>query len=268
MKSYASLCNDSTSYYVGTSGPALFLDAIPVSLDHKIRVDTKLIESDAPQLVAFSDANIKYAKQNPNWEHIDEFFLKYEDGVLKSTKYTRPYFTSIVARQLELAPKFGYAWLRHSDLGARLFPKVSSTLSKVHGMVVLSSSNSNYYAENSEATEEYKNYECYLETLAEYAMTIDEVTTEMRQEKSRASFVVDVPEVDVYDKDVIEFLQGVDELGNGFNELFNGIHGASFRKSQESMDLLVDLLKLHNKYDVEIPDITVPEFSFTIKVNS
>jgi len=261
IPTYSVACRD--SYRIDYSA-AFFVDSLPVSLRYRNCIDPTALEGNAPQLVTFSDSNIKYAEQNPHWKHIDEFFLTYEDGVLKSTEHTRPYFTAVVAVKLGLAPYYDYNWMV-SNVGEVLFPNVHERLSKLKYMNSTCLSSGIDYSESDKTVPYYTELQDYMENLAEYAVDFDTMSVEARQARCRKHFVVDVPEVDLYDKDVIEFVQAIRELGDGINDFFGSID-RTMKLSTENITLLTDLLQVRNKFDVEIPEITVPEFWYKLKV--
>lgn len=212
----------------------------------------QVLDKDCPQIIRFSQSNSKYAKQNPHWKHIDDFFFTVgEDGGFVASEYLKPVLTGLHIRR---SRQQVWYWMRNK-VGKTLVPdacKLHWKMEHYLGATLLS-------YERDTDTEEFLSY---LMNFIEYQDICDTGDVSLRQQKSREFFVVDVPSIDAYDREVAGAAVTLDDLSEGIGHWMLECSPQGDTKHMHIYSLVFDN---YHKFDIDIPEIEVPvlRFGFT-----
>lgn len=242
--------------------PMLFREAIPSSVDGYYKKEFPDIvdkyETKAPQLIRLSESNCKYARKNTNWKHIDDFFFTMsEEGAITASKYLKPVLTSISLRDR----KQEWSWLGNFTAKSLLSP-AHALYKTVHRYLEFC------YPINLCSSElEVDEFVQYLVNFIQYQDICDTDDLSLKQEKSREFFVVDVPSIDAYDKEIAEVGSVLDDLSEHIGSWM--LHSRDTGYSNAQHDSIYNVVFAHyNKFDIEIPEIEVPGMRFNLTPRS
>lgn len=242
--------------------PILFREAIPSSADTYRKQDFTLVmdkyETEAPQLIRLSESNCKYARKNANWKHIDDFFFTMsEEGAITASKYLKPVLTCISLRD----KKQEWSWLGNFTAKS-LLPPAHALYKTVHRYSEFC------YPINLCSSElEVDDFVRYLVNFIQYQDICDTDDLSLKQEKSREFFVVDVPSIDAYDKEIAEIGSVLDDLSEHIGNWM--LHSRDTGYSNAQHDSIYNVVFNHyNKFDIEIPEIEVPGLRFNLTPRS
>lgn len=103
----------------------------------------------------------------------------------------------------------------------------------------------------------------YLTNFIEYQDVCDSGDVSLREQKSREFFVVDVPSIDAYDRDIAGTCTVLDDLSDVIGDWMLGCAPPS--NSDKYHEIFKVVLNSYNKFDIDIPEVEVPRmrFSFT-----
>jgi hypothetical protein len=215
-------------------------------------------ESEAPQLIRLSESNCKYARKNTNWKHIDDFFFTMtEEGAITASRYLKPVLTCISLRDR----KQQWEWLG-SATAKNLLPPAHKLYKTVYRYMdicfPINLSNSDLGADD---------FIKYLVNFIKYQDICDTDDLSLRQEKSREFFVVDVPSIDAYDREIAELGNTLDDLSEHIGSWMLYSRETAYNNSQN--DSIYNVVFNHyNKFDIEIPEIEVPGLRFNLTPRS
>ena len=242
--------------------PVYFVDAKPVTMEQYWRnYERKYQSEDAVQLIAFSDANIKYAKRNSNWRHIDEFFFTVgEDGGYVATDYVKHWLTSNKINMLGVTLK--QKWLDH-NVGKELMPKFQELMRDLVNYSYLSEGLHVHFSATERENKDQELFKRFLINLADYQDICEQDDVSLRQQKSREYFVLDIPSADAYHKDIYDAAVALKELFENVSEFLNAALGYDYFRSREDMvNNTRIVLEHYNKFEIDIPQIEVPDVKF------
>jgi len=242
--------------------PMFFREAVPSSVDsHRKQYFVPILdkyETAAPQLIRLSESNCKYARKNANWKHIDDFFFTMsEEGAITASKYLKPVLTCISLRDR----KQEWSWL--GNLTAKsLLPPAHALYKTVYRYLEFC-----YPINLCSSDLEVDEFVQYLVNFIQYQDICDTGDLSLRQEKSREFFVVDVPSIDAYDKEIAEVGSVLDDLSEHIGSWMLHSRDKSYNNSQH--DSIYNVVFNHyNKFDIEIPEIEVPGLRFNLTPRS
>lgn len=211
-----------------------------------------VIDANSPQLIRFSQTNKKYAEQNPHWRHIDEFFFTVgEDGGFVASEYLKPVLTGLYLRQRR---KEVWVWLG-GTVAKDLLSPAYEIYKKVNDYIAAT----RFYPDTKCA--ETSEFVKYLSNFIEYQEVCELGDVSLREQLSRAFFVVDVPSIDAYDTEIAGLCSVLDDLSENIGHWMLESAPQSNRHNH-----IYDLIfESYNKFDIEIPDVEVPglRFGFT-----
>ena len=247
------------------TSPILFREAIPSAVNKynetlKEGFSSVLdkYESEAPQLIRLSESNCKYARKNTNWKHIDDFFFTMtEEGAITASRYLKPVLTCISLRDR----KQQWEWLG-SSTAKNLLPPAHKLYKTVYRYMdicfPINLSNSDLGADD---------FIEYLVNFIKYQDICDTDDLSLRQEKSREFFVVDVPSIDAYDREIAELGNTLDDLSEHIGSWMLYSRETGYNNAQH--DSIYNVVFNHyNKFDIEIPEIEVPGLRFNLTPRS
>ena len=212
------------------------------------------VQHNGVQLFALAENNIKYAEQNPNWRHIDEFFFEpTTDGSIVVGEYIKPYINYKVYNWV-------YSWLESVDFAKKLFPEVYKTLKSLNNYFQAGSIVISKLSEDEE--KDYNRLLTYLDNLALHSVDSQEDGLSLT-EKSRERFIVDIGKVNCHTVEFKAFIESINDLNENIDGFMQDLHRT------ESLDIVKIILNHFNKFDIEFPEIEVPDiqFKFTPQVN-
>lgn len=235
------------------SSPVLFREALPSNYWYQSYVSEidKFDLGDAPQIIRLAKNNTKYAESNPYWKHIDDFFFTAEDdGSITVSEYLKPVLTAAyLSRRKET-----WAWLSRKLSKNLLTPAHDTYISLEPYM---------YAADRLRHIE--SDFTKYLLNFIDYQDICDLQDVSLRQEKSREFFVVDVPSIDAYDRDIAQLRQAFDDLSDeigGFMYACAHDYHGSYDKHFKV------ILEAYNKFDIEVPEVEVPVLRYKLTPRS
>ena len=244
--------------------PILFREVIPSNAWRKDFFELDRVKDlKAPQLFRLSESNLKYAKKNPHWRHIDEFFFtSTEDGGLVASEYLKHILTQDVITETGI---FKFDWVGSSAC-ASLLPDLHKAYKKLHRHAHFTIHSS--AMTDSDSSDEEILFRHYLKNFIEYQRICKSGDVSLRKQKSREFFVVDVPTIEAYDEDVAGLITVFEEahadIGEFMNVIKNGITSYGFSNLTKIIDPLTTLFSAYNKFDIEVPDVEVPSLSFSL----
>ena len=230
--------------------PMLYHDCFPTAIN-KYRSYLGDFKFNSPQIVGMSENTLKQVSKNTTWKHIDEFFYSMdEDGNIVTSEYLKSYLTSRL-----LTKNFRYDWMQ-SSVFQELFPEISKLYSDIKRYQI-------NCLEIGRMNGDVSSYILHLHQFADYQDVCEQNDVSLRQEKSREIFVVDVPSIDAYDKELVGLYNTFDEMAEGINgfmhELYYSGSGLNHNFNTEAKSILTKILSMNGKFDIEIPEISVPE---------
>lgn len=244
--------------------PILFREVVPSNAWRQdfFELD-KVKDLKSPQLFRLSEANLKYAKKNPHWRHIDEFFFtSTEDGGLVASEYLKHVLTQDVIAETGV---FKFDWIGSSAC-ASLLPDLHKAYKKLHRHAHFSIHSS--AMTDSDSSDDELRFRHYLKNFIEYQRICKSGDVSLRKQKSREFFVVDVPTIDAYDEDIEGLITVFEEahadIGEFMNVIKNGITSYGVSNLTKIIDPLTTLFSAYNKFDIEVPDVEVPRLSFSL----
>lgn len=240
--------------------PAYFTEATPESINYG-RKDPKYTREDAPQLIAFSGANIKYAEKNSNWRHIDEFFFTVgEDGGYVVTEPVKHLLTARKIAHLNI--NLDSSWLSR-PVAKQLLPEFHDLMRNLnHYVKKCIGATFIQFSSTVKVDEDFKLFEKFLMDLADYQDICEQNDVSLRQQKSRELFVLDIPSVDAYDKELYEAALSLKELYKGVSS-FLGQTLTDYNVEEEFVTNTRILLEHYNKFEIDIPQVEVPNVNFS-----
>ena len=236
--------------------PVLFHEVVPSNAWSPSKFEPeyhRVIDQDSPQIIRFSQANVKYAKQNPHWKHIDDFFFTVgEDGGIVASEYLKPVLTGLLIRK---SRQQVWWWLK-GYIAKDLLRPAYDLYTKMERYMETTRFTFNRCSE----TEEFVKY---LTNFIEYQDVCDSGDVSLREQKSREFFVVDVPSIDAYDRDIAGTCTVLDDLSDVIGDWMLGCAPPS--NSDKYHEIFKVVLDSYNKFDIDIPEVEVPRmrFSFT-----
>lgn len=242
--------------------PMFFREAVPSSVDsHRKQYFVSVLdkyETAAPQLIRLSESNCKYARKNANWKHIDDFFFTMsEEGAITASKYLKPVLTCISLRDR----KQEWSWLGNFTAKS-LLPPAHALYKTVYRYLDFC-----YPINLCSSDLEVDEFVQYLVNFIQYQDICDTDDLSLRQEKSRELFVVDVPSIDAYDKEIAEVGSVLDDLSEHIGNWM--LHSRDTGYSNAQHDSIYNVVFNHyNKFDIEIPEIEVPGLRFNLTPRS
>ena len=230
--------------------PILFREAVPSNTDEAYKFKTEK-ELDSPQIVRIATNNFKYAEKNPNWKHIDEFyFTTEEDGSIVASEYLKAHLT---ATHLHNKRSEIWTWLSRRPAKS-FFGPASDIYNKLD----------NYIRRGRVITHgldrETIEFVRYLNSFIEYQDICDSGDVSLRQQKSRELFVVDVPSIDAYDKDLFSMCGVFDDLSEHIGYFMS--FGTDSNNTSHYDEIYKIIFDSYNKFDIEVPEIEVPDLRF------
>ena len=221
----------------------------------------QIIDADSPQIIRMSETNVKHACKNTNWKHVDEFFFTMdEEGNITTSKYVKAVLTGMHIRKNR---KNVWLWL-NNRIGRELLPPASELYRSIDRYL----SATWFVPEQDQETQEFLSY---LTSFIEYQDICDSGDVSLRQQKSREFFVVDVPSIDAYDKEIAGICNVLDDLSETIGDW---MLECSPTGSHNTLEVHRFVLDGYNKFDIDIPELEVPgmRFGFTprelIKTNN
>jgi len=235
------------------NSPILYHDCAPTALG-KYKEYLSNFKFNSPQIVGMSESILKQVSKNTTWKHIDDFFYSMdEDGNVVASEYLKAYLTSRI-----LAKNVQYGWME-SNVFKELFPEISK----------LYRDTLNYFRtclNINRMSGEVSSYMLFLHQFTEYQDVCEQNDVSLRQEKSREIFVVDVPSIDAYDKELVRLYDTFNEMSEGINgfmhELYYNGSGLNHNFNTEAKSILTKILSMNGKFDIEVPEISVPGTSY------
>ena len=245
--------------------PTYFVDTRPVSIKQNWgRYERNYESEDAVQLVAFSDANIKYAEKNPNWRHIDEFFFTVgEDGGYVVTDHVKHWLTASKINSLKFVLE--QLWLNHS-IGEKLMPEFKELMHSLNQYCRVASGLNLYFSYDEYKNEDQELFKKFLMDLADYQDICEQNDVSLQQQKSRELFVLDIPSVDAYHRDLYDAAITLKELFENVSEFLNHALCVNYYNNNENaVNNTRIILDHYNKFEIDIPQVEVPNVKFTFK---
>jgi len=242
--------------------PVYFADAKSVSIEQHWRsYERKYQSEDAVQLVAFSDANIKYAEKNSNWRHIDEFFFTVgEDGGYVATDAVKHWLTSNKIHMLGITLQ--QKWLEH-NVGKELMPEFRELMRNLSNYCNLSGGLHVHFSATERENKDQELFKRFLINLADYQDICEQDDVSLRQQKSREFFVLDIPSADAYHKDIYDAAVALKELFENVSEFLNAALSYDYFRTREDMvNNTRIVLEHYNKFEIDIPQVEVPDVKF------
>lgn len=209
----------------------------------------QVIDADSPQIIRMSESNCRYARKNPNWVHIDQFFFDMdEEGNITATPILKDALTCIYLRTRR---KQIWTWL-----GQRVAKELLPPAHKLYRTVERFITCTRFTHLRCEETEEFMSY---LRNFIEYQDICDSGDVSLRKQKSREFFVVDVPSIDAYDREIASTCGVLDDLSETIGEWMLECNPSG---SHSSLEVHKVVLESYNKFDIDIPEIEVPRMRF------
>jgi hypothetical protein len=209
----------------------------------------QVIDPDSPQLIRVSEANARYARKNANWKHVDEFFFTMdEEGNIAVTQYVKAVLTGMYLRKNR---KNVWMWL-----GQRVARELMPPASKLYRTIDRYINNTWFQPEQDQETQEFLSY---LSNFIEYQDICDEGDVSLRQQASRSFFVVDVPSIDAYDKEIAGVCSVLNDLSETIGDWMLECNPAG---SDSNLEVHKFVLEGYNKFDIDIPEVEVPRMRF------
>ena len=213
----------------------------------KDELDKRVYNS--PQIIGLAQANIKHAASNSNWRHIDDFFYTMdEEGNIVASEYLKLYLT------YRAIDKRTYDWMSNQVVKYH-FPELCDLYNSYSKLFS--------FAPRLIVTNEIKEFVNYLHQFIDYQKVCDLEDVSLREEKSHEIFVVDVPSIDAYDRDVVSSYEVFKEFAEGIHDFMSG--ALSYITSQDVKDVFKVVFKHYGKFDIEVPEISVPEARYTFE---
>lgn len=236
--------------------PVLFHEVVPSSAWTPSNFEPdyhRVIDQDSPQIVRFSQTNTRYAKQNPHWKHIDDFFFTIgEDGGIVASEYLKPVLTGMFIRK---SKQEIWSWLG-GNVAAELLPPAHKLYRGISRYIDSTRFTYNACAE----TEEFIKY---LTNFIEYQDVCEAGDVSLREQKSREFFVVDVPSIDAYDRDIAGTCTVLDDLSDTIGEWMLSCAPQTTPHTHQEIYRIV--LDSYNKFDIDIPEVEVPRMRFIFR---
>lgn len=208
------------------------------------------IKHDGVQLFALAENNIKYAEQNSHWRHIDEFFFEpTDDGSIVVGEYVRPYMDYKVYGRVN-------SWLKNVTFADQIFPDVTKTIKKLEDYLFSAA----FYGNKIKDDEERENYNRllnYLNNLALHSVDSQQDGVSLT-ERSQERFIVDIGKITCHTVEFKAFFDALDALNEDVADFMTDIH------STRKLDIVKIILDHFNKFDIEFPEIEVPEVQFNL----
>lgn len=247
------------SFHFNTS--VFFYDETPSYNKNNIHVmKSKDNEYSHPQVVRLSVANIKYAKSNPNWRHIDEFFFSMDkDGNIKVSEYLKVALTSIKLSQISdsLVPSWGGSEYAKTVLG--LYNNYQTVREYYY--------EGNYHIYDLKVDdpdrEDLVFFNTYLNNFIKYYDICKTGDEELKKQKSKDFFGVYVPSIEAYDEDVIEIMEYLKDMSEGVESYFDMLSSPLNNLRGEKYHNII--LKEFGKFDITPPVKDCPKILFTCK---
>jgi len=232
--------------------PILFHEVGPSNADEPWKHLPKkgqIIDADSPQIIRMSEANARYARKNTNWKHVDDFFFTMdEEGNITTSKYVKAVLTGMYLRKNR---KNVWRWL-----GNRVASELLPPANKLYRSIDSYLSATWFQSEQDQETQEFLSY---LTNFIEYQDICDSGDVSLRQQKSREFFVVDVPSIDAYDKEIAGICNVLDDLSETIGDWMLECTPAG---SHSNLEIHRFVLEGYNKFDIDIPEIEVPRMRF------
>ena len=242
----------------------LFRDAVPSNSWEKRHFHHVCDEntSEAPQLIRLSVMNCKYARKNPEWKHIDDFFFtSNEEGDIIVSEYLKPILTSVCLFKRQ----HSWHWLKGYVAQRLLTPAFDAYLkisTYMHNCYNIKSFIDVYdTSEDGKKTTEFLEY---IINFIEYQDICDTNDVSLRQQKSQQFFVIDVPNIDAYDKDSAKLRTVFDDLSDTIGSWMEDFGSRSIKHDE----IFKIVFNSYNKFDIEIPEVEVPELRYTFTPRS
>lgn len=223
-----------------------FMDEHPTYQD----VPNADVKHNGVQLFALAENNIKYADQNPHWRHIDEFFFEStDDGSIVVGEYLRPYMDYKVYGRVS-------SWLKEVRFAGELFPEVTKVIDKLDTYLF----NATLYPckiKDDEEREDYNRLLNYLNNLAAHSVDSQQDGVSLT-ERSQERFIVDIGKITCHTVEFKEFFDALEALDEDVKQFMSDL------QSTRSIDIVKIVLDHFNKFDIEFPEIEVPEIQFKL----
>lgn len=239
-----------SDYYNYSNSKIFFHEAYPEMFPNGdyYRDETKIKDLSTPQLIAFSQGNMKYAKSNPNWKHIDEFFFEHVDDTLVPSSHIKAYLT---ARELNLETK--YQWVRYNKT---LFETPYNLYVYLEEFVAKNEyKHHNLEGEDAEKARDLMNYIHKFKEYHEICKTDD---LEAINLKSFELFIVSLGKINVIYDEVLEAYEVLKEFNSGeFGIFMHRTHMSMPNESIKHHTSIWELIVAHyDKQLVEFPDLS------------
>lgn len=242
--------------------PAYFVDAKPVHIEPS-KTERRYKSEDAVQLIAFSDANIRYAEKNLNWKHIDEFFLTVgEDGGYVATDYVKHWITATKINSLKFVLE--QKWL-DCRIGKELMPEFNKLMRSLNQYCHIAGGQHVHFSSDEYKNEDQELFEKFLMDLADYQDICEQNDVSLQQQKSRELLVLDIPSVDAYHKDIYDAAITLKELFENVSDFLNNVFKSYYGNHEDALTNTRVVLEHYNKFEIDIPQVEVPDVKFNYK---
>lgn len=247
----------SGNYYDDYHNSPVLIHEWGPELHHNMESELKSKTYNSPQIIGLAQANIKHAESNPNWRHIDDFFYTMDlEGNITASEYLKLYLT------YKATDRKSYDWMSNQVI-KYFFPDLHDLYYRYSKFFS--------YSPRLIVTNEIKEFVNYLHQFIDYQKVCDLNDVSLREQKSREIFVVDVPSIDAYDRDLVSNYDVFKEFAEGIQEFMREYMSAtSYITSENVRDVFKVIFTHYGKFDIEVPEISVPEarYSFETKDTS
>jgi hypothetical protein len=205
----------------------------------------------SPQIICLAQSNIKHAETNENWRHIDEFFYSMDqDGNIVASEYLKVYLTAV-----RIAKKRSYDWMSNGVI-SYYFPELHKLYKDLR--------NYSRAAYTKTVTDTVKDYVNFLGKFIDYQDICDTGDVSLRQQKSSEIFVVDVPSIDSYHKDIVSAYSAIEDLAEGIDDFMRSCQ-INYLRSQDVKPVFDLIFNHYGKFDIDVPEISVPGITYTFE---
>tara|TARA_E500000318_G_scaffold53851_2_gene50152 strand:+ start:4315 stop:7062 length:2748 start_codon:yes stop_codon:yes gene_type:complete len=209
----------------------------------------QVIDHNSPQIIRMSEANTRHARKNTNWKHVDDFFFTMdEEGNITVTEYLKAALTGMYLRKNR---KSVWMWL-----GNRVARELLPPANKLYRTIDRYIQTTWFQPERDQETQEFLSY---LENFIEYQDICDDGDVSLRQQASRSFFVVDVPSIDAYDREIANVCSVLNDLSETIGDWMLECNPSG---SHSNLEVYKFVLEGYNKFDIDIPEVEVPRMRF------
>lgn len=212
--------------------------------------------ADNIQIIGFSKANMKYAENNPNWKHVDEFFFELKDNSeLVPTDIIKDWLT---AEELEDACDLGsytYAWIKYFK---NYFPEAYELYKSLDKYLETNGRVTRFMGyfgdSDSDDYQNAKNLIDYLKNLVKYHNALKTNDNELITRTSYELFVVSLGNIEIIREDLFDVIDYFKELGDGVTQYFIAAAKEFDSTTIQQWDPIWNhIIATHGKHLIEIP---------------